>query len=167
MNNKTVANLLTKWAAYKSAEALREEAEAANNAEQQAHIEPIFAMAFPVLVAKGITYSNSWTCGEEQYAAITAWESESGVEAFCSETAAKNGPRIDELKKLELEAQDEVLNFALEMMEHDVSPTTLTDEQKQRFREITNMKGWNRDRQKFLEILERYISGIQSRNFTA
>ena len=161
MNNKVKSTLLTKWAAYEAAKISRKEAEAANNAEQQAHIEPLFIKAFPELAAKGITYNKSWSCGAEQCAAITAWESESGIEAFCSEVAAKNGPRIDELKKLELKAQDEVLNFALDMMERDVNPDVLTDEQKQRVRELLNTKGWNRDRQKFLESLEKFVVTIR------
>ena len=148
------------WQLYEAATKLREEAETVNSAEQQAYIEPLFIKAFPALSAQGITYSTSWQCDDEEEA-IAAWEKEMDIDAYCSKIAAKNAPLIDELKEKEREAERNVVNAALDMLENDAKSKSLTDEEKQRVRGVMNTEGYNRDRVKFLEQLKKLADSIK------
>jgi hypothetical protein len=149
---------LKEWLIYESAKELRKEVEEVNISEQDAYIEPLFAKAFPKLSTKGIKYKDSWKCDEEQEA-IEAWEIAEGIDAFCTEVAARVGPHIDELRRKEREAEDNAINAALDMLEKDVNPDVMTNEDKQRFREIVNTEGYTRERQKLLVYLQMFVDG--------
>lgn len=146
---------LANWVKYEIAKEEREKAENENSAEQQAYIGPLFAIAFPGLAAEGITYNDSWKCDNCQDA-INAWEETAGIDEYCSKIAEKNRDKIDELLRLETEAQKTALNSALDMLEQD-SKRDLTPEQMQHFREKVNAKGWNYERQKFIEYIQEFI----------
>jgi hypothetical protein len=151
---------LKAWLIYESVKELRKEAEEANSAEQQAYIEPLFAKAFPELSANGIKYKDSWKCDEEQES-IKAWEIAEGIDVFCSDVAARVSPFINKLIQKERVAEDNALNAALDMMENDEKSGTLTIEEKQRFREAINTKGYNRERNKLIDYLQKYVDSVK------
>ena len=155
-----IKKFLKAWLIYEAAKEQSKEAEEANSAKQLAFIEPLFAKAFPELSAKGITYDDSWKCDNE-HDAIEAWEIADGIDAFCSDVAARVGPLIDELKRKEREAEDNAINAALDMMENDPKSNILTREEKKRFREIVNRKDYTRERQNLIDYLQKFVDSAK------
>ena len=153
-------DFLLLWVLYETAKELREEAEEQNSAEQQAYIQPLFAIAFPELALKGVTYKNSWQC-DDLREAITAWEESAGIEDFCEKTAAKNRDHIHQFIKAEREAEMAALNAALDMLEQD-SKSELTVEQMRHFREKINAEGWTRERQEFIKYIQAFVDSHKS-----
>ena len=160
MVDVAMKKFLNAWLIYESAKELHEEAKKANSVEQLTYIEPLFAKAFPELSTKGITYSDSWQCDDEQDA-IKAWEIAKGIDEFCSDVATRVSHLIDELKQKEREAEKNALNAALDMFEADVNTSTLSNEEKLRFRETVNAEGYSREKSKFIEYLQKFVDGAK------
>ena len=147
---KKVDKMVIWLAAYEAAHELRIEAETRNSEEQQAIIEPLFAKAFSALTAEGTTYAVSWKLDNQEE--IRAFEEANGIEEICDKIARKNSARIDGLLKSEKEAEINLCNAALDILEVDARGM-LTAEQMKAMREKVNASGWTRERQKMREYI--------------
>ena len=151
MKQSSKINAMLLWlAAYEAAHELRTEAEAINSAEQQAAIEPLFAEAFPDVVAKGTTYAESWKLDIEDE--IQEWEEKSGISDICDKILNKHKERIDGLLKSEKEAEINLCNAALDVLEVDAK-RRLTPDQMRAMRERVNTRGWSYERQKMRDYI--------------
>lgn len=156
---KSKINTMLLWlAAYEAAHELRIEAELSNSEEQQAIIEPLFAKAFPTLAAEGITYASSWKLDNQEE--IRAFEEANGIEETCDKIARKNSARIDGLLKSEKEAEINLCNAALDILEVDAR-MALTAEQMKAMREKVNASGWTYERQKMREYIIEFANNAR------
>lgn len=137
-------------AAYEAAHELRKEAEEENSEEQQKEIAPIFSEAFPELASKGIAYKESWKLDIEP--AINEWEEKNRISEICDRIANKHKGRINALMQSEREAEINLCNSALDILEVDAKGS-LTSEQMRTFREKVNSSSSSCERRKMCEYI--------------
>jgi hypothetical protein len=149
------------WSAYEVAKEQKREVKNKCTNEQLQYIEPLFVKAFPELHVQGYNYNNSFACDDEYEIKIQNWEESAGINDYCAKIAEKYKEQINELERLEHEAEIAALNAALDMLEQD-SKDKLTPEQMKHFREKVNADGWNYERQKFSEWIQKFVNDKRS-----
>jgi len=147
--NAKIMPMLVWLAAYEASHELRAEVEQKNSEEQQKEIRPLFEARFPQLIGK-TSYNESWKLDREEE--IKEWEEQSGIEEICNRIANKNSKRINSLMKSEKEAELNLCNAALDVLEKDAR-RTLTEEQMTFMREKINASGWSYERQMMREFI--------------